>query len=74
SDEAEALYQLNAHNNQLLIQYLGKRGLQSNPAGVEAVGADPMGLDIREGDNLRRVHAHQPCESVDDFLQMIEAG
>ncbi|MCG7914964.1 MAG: CREG family protein [Candidatus Thiodiazotropha weberae] len=74
SDEAEALYQLNAHNHQLLIQYLGKRGFPSNPAGVEAVGADPMGLDIRDGDNLRRVHAQQACESVDDFLQMIETG
>ncbi|MEW8625454.1 MAG: pyridoxamine 5'-phosphate oxidase family protein [Candidatus Thiodiazotropha sp.] len=74
SDEAEALYRLNAHNRQLLNHYLDKQGISRNSSAVEAVGADPQGVDIRDGDDLRRIHAQQSCNSVDELLQMIETG
>jgi hypothetical protein len=72
SDEAEALYQLNGHNHQLLVKYLQKQGLTNGLSAVEAVGADPQGLDIRAGDNLQRIHLQRACSSVNEFLQMIE--
>jgi putative heme iron utilization protein len=74
SDEAEALYQLNGHSHQLLIRYLASQGITLNNSKVEAVGADPQGLDIRYGDNLQRIHSTQTCDTLDDFLQMIETA
>lgn len=73
SDEAEVLYQLNAHKHQLLIRFLEKHRVSTTVHPPEAVGADPAGLDIREGQVLRRIHLDQPCEGATEFLEKIDA-
>ena len=72
SEESELLFQLNAHNHQLLNHYLQKQANLHLSSSVEAVGADPLGLDLREGENLRRIHLDQPYESSTELLKMVE--
>lgn len=73
SEESEALFQLNAHDHQLLNRYLQRQGIKPTSSPLEAIGADPLGLDFREGEHLRRIHMTQPCENIAEFIQRIEA-
>ncbi|MES9850850.1 MAG: pyridoxamine 5'-phosphate oxidase family protein [Candidatus Thiodiazotropha sp. L084R] len=74
SDETEVLYQLNGHNHQLLNRFLQQQGIDPSSSSTQAVGADPLGLDFREGQNLRRIHIAQACETVTEFMQRIDSG
>ena len=71
SDEAELLYQLNAHQNDLLKRYMDQQGIAPESSPLEAVGADPLGLDIRQGEHLHRLHFEQPQHNKTDFLKQV---
>jgi putative heme iron utilization protein len=70
ADEAELLYQINAHNHDLLKQLLEVSGIP-NQAGNEAVGCDPFGLDIRLASGLRRIQFETNVEDTSSFLKYI---
>ncbi len=72
ADEAEILYQLNAHDHRQLNQLLNKRGIPVKAAS-EAVGADPYGLDIRAGADLSRLQFDSGIDHKTAFLQHIAA-
>lgn len=72
ADEAELLYQLNAHNHDLLKHLLDSHGIPGNTA-IEAVGSDPYGLDIRLPSGLRRIHFNTSVEDKTAFLNHISA-
>ena len=73
SDEAELLYQLNAHQNDLLKRYMDQQQITAESSHLEAIGADPLGLDIRQGEHLRRLHFEQPRQNKTDFLKQVDA-
>jgi putative heme iron utilization protein len=73
ADESEILYQMNAHDHHLLQRYLEKQGAAQEFAKPEAVGADPQGVDIRDGQILKRLQLQTSCDSVTQFLQQIGA-
>ena len=71
--ELEILYQLNARDHDLLDRVLthhGKQPLQR----AHAVGADPRGLDIRQGDHLIRLHFKHPISDETVFVRDLEAS
>ncbi|MCU7842698.1 MAG: pyridoxamine 5'-phosphate oxidase family protein [Candidatus Thiodiazotropha sp. (ex Monitilora ramsayi)] len=73
ASELEILYQLNAQEQQLLKTYLNHRQIDSDDS-VQAVGADLVGLDIRQGDRLLRLHFDSPVRDERSFLSMIESS
>lgn len=68
ADELELLYRLNAHEHDLLKRFLAQRGVEFG-AVIQATGADPLGLDIRLGDTLLRLHFKIPRLEIKDFLE-----
>ncbi|MCU7941926.1 MAG: pyridoxamine 5'-phosphate oxidase family protein [Candidatus Thiodiazotropha sp. (ex Cardiolucina cf. quadrata)] len=72
ADEAELLYQLNAHNHDLLKQLLDSNGIPADTS-VEVVGLDPYGLDIRLATGLRRLQFKTSCEDKSAFLNHVFA-
>ncbi len=71
--ELEILYQLNAHNHHLLNRVL--RHYETEARGeVRAVGADPRGLDVRQGETFSRLHFKQPIDDENDFTVRLEAS
>jgi hypothetical protein len=70
--EMEILYQLNAREHALLDRLLERRGVQV-PKEVQAVGADPQGLDIRLDETLTRLHLLTPITDETDFVAQMES-
>ncbi|MET0072290.1 MAG: pyridoxamine 5'-phosphate oxidase family protein [Candidatus Thiodiazotropha sp.] len=70
ADEAEILYQLNAHERDLLNHLLNGMGMPGNSP-AEAVGADPKGLDIRVGGDLKRLQLNHSQDDKRAFLARI---
>ncbi|MES9990507.1 MAG: pyridoxamine 5'-phosphate oxidase family protein [Candidatus Thiodiazotropha sp.] len=70
ADEAEILYQLNGHAHDLL-NHLLKDQEQTSKAPAEAVGADPNGLDIRIGADLKRLQFNDSFDDKGAFIQHI---
>jgi putative heme iron utilization protein len=70
--ELEILYQLNAHDHELLKRFLVHLGLEI-PDHVQAVGADPQGLDARLGAQLTRLHFSNPITDENSFVTQLEA-
>ncbi len=69
--ELEILYQLNAHDHDLLDRVLVHYGAE--PRGqVQAVGADPRGLDVRQGETLSRLQFEQPITDENEFVTRLE--
>ncbi len=73
ADEAELLFQLNAHDHSLLYRYLQHRKLPTDGSDVEAVGIDPLGMDIRLGKQLQRLPFAQRSPVADELLSQIKA-
>jgi putative heme iron utilization protein len=71
--ELEILYQLNAHDHELLKHLLAQRDMQI-PDQVQAVGADPQGLDVRLGEHLTRLHFSSPITDENSFVAQLEAS
>ncbi|MEW8508761.1 MAG: pyridoxamine 5'-phosphate oxidase family protein [Candidatus Thiodiazotropha sp.] len=70
ADEAEILFQLNGHERELLNHLLNV--LEEPGKGpAEAVGADPYGVDIRIGNDLRRFQFNNCFEEKNAFLQRL---
>ncbi|MCU7937143.1 MAG: pyridoxamine 5'-phosphate oxidase family protein [Candidatus Thiodiazotropha sp. (ex Dulcina madagascariensis)] len=72
-DEAEILYQLNAHDHDLLKRFAGRHGIV-DASSTDAIGVDPFGLDIRQGSNLHRIHFNATCDSKSDLLQYLSSA
>jgi heme iron utilization protein len=72
-DEAELLFQLNAQDHNLLQRYLLHRKLPTNGAVIEAVGIDPLGMDIRLGQKLQRLPFTQHSPIANELLNQIKA-
>jgi putative heme iron utilization protein len=70
ADEAELLYQLNSHDHDLLKHLLEHNDITAQP-GVEAVGCDPCGLDLRLASGLRRLQFESRFEDKALFLSHI---
>ncbi|MET0049886.1 MAG: pyridoxamine 5'-phosphate oxidase family protein [Candidatus Thiodiazotropha sp.] len=71
AEEAELLFQLNAKGQNLLRRYLHQREIPANAVLIEAVGIDPLGLDIRMEHKLQRLTFPQGLSSSADFLSQI---
>jgi putative heme iron utilization protein len=71
--ELEILYQLNAHDHELLERLLVHRDIQT-PDQLQAVGADPQGLDIRLDEHLTRLHFSNPITDEGSFVSQLEAS
>lgn len=69
TSELEILYQLNAHDHHLLRGYLEHNQIPLS-ASIQAVGADPSGLDLRHGDRLMRVHFENPVVDEASYLNL----
>jgi putative heme iron utilization protein len=69
--ELEFLYQVNAHDHELLKRLLAHRDLQI-PDRIQAVGADPQGLDVRLGEHLIRLHFSRPITDESRFVALLE--
>jgi hypothetical protein len=72
ADEAELLYQLNSHNHDLLRHLLEDNDIATQ-SGIEAVGCDPCGLDLRLASGLRRLQFESRLESKSSFLSHISS-
>jgi heme iron utilization protein len=71
--ELEILYQLNAREHELLARFLAASG--SNDRGTaHAVGADPHGLDIRQGEILTRYTLPTPVSDETRFVAALESA
>ncbi|MCU7906976.1 MAG: pyridoxamine 5'-phosphate oxidase family protein [Candidatus Thiodiazotropha sp. (ex Epidulcina cf. delphinae)] len=66
-DEAEVLYQLNAHDHDLLNRFADSYGIAERSS-IDAIGVDPFGLDIRQGSNLHRINFNIPFNRKCDLL------
>jgi putative heme iron utilization protein len=73
ADEAEILYQLNAHDHELLGRLLESHGLATRTA-IEAVGCDPSGLDIRIASELQRLQFKSSFSDKSALLEHIVAS
>jgi heme iron utilization protein len=73
ASEQEILYQLNAHDHKLLKGYLEKAQIPLTTS-VKAIGADPSGMDIRQGDRLMRLHFNALFEDESSFLAHVESA
>jgi hypothetical protein len=62
---------LNAQDHRLLKSYLDQQDIAPISSTPEAVGADPLGLDIREQQQIQRIHFVQPKESASALLQQV---
>lgn len=71
ASEVEMLYQINAHGHQVLKDYLAERQLKFTDY-TNAVGADSMGLDIRQGETLMRLHFETPIQDEHTFLSIMK--
>jgi putative heme iron utilization protein len=71
SQETEILFQLNAQDHRLLKHYLDQQGITPISSTPEAVGIDPLGLDIREAQQIQRIHFAQAKENASTILQQI---
>ncbi|MEL0584489.1 MAG: pyridoxamine 5'-phosphate oxidase family protein [Candidatus Thiodiazotropha sp. (ex. Lucinoma kazani)] len=72
ADEAELLYQLNAHDHGLLKGLADPLKITVTSS-IEAVGVDPYGLDVRLGQNLQRLHFKQRFNHTTELLQHIDS-
>lgn len=74
--ELEILYQLNARDQDLLGRFLAYLKIDAE-AKILALGADPLGLDIRLGETLVRIHLPSPIVDeqrfIDELKSIIEA-
>jgi putative heme iron utilization protein len=70
ADEAELLFQLNAHNHDLLRRLLEGINI-STRSGIEAVGCDPYGLDVRLASGLRRLQFGAGFDDTSSYLEHI---
>ena len=73
ADELEFLYQLNAHEHDLLKRFLAQQDVEFM-ADTHAVGADQHGVDIRQGDSLMRLHFENTTTDTKRFLQMLRGN
>jgi heme iron utilization protein len=69
--EMEILYQLNAREHDLLNRFLSSRGISGQGA-AHAVGANPRGFDIRQGETLTRYNLPNPVNNEIDFIPELE--
>jgi hypothetical protein len=69
--ELEILYQINAHDHELLKRLLIHRDMRI-PEQIQAVGADPQGLDVRLGEHLTRLHFSRPITDESRFVALME--
>ncbi len=70
--ELEILYQLNARDHALIKRLLEQRGLDAQGQ-AQAVGADPQGLDVRQGERLLRLQLQVPIPVEADYLPRLQA-
>jgi putative heme iron utilization protein len=73
SSELEILYQLNAHDHHLLRGYLEHNKILLSSS-IQAVGADPSGFDVRQGDGLMRIHFDNPVTDESGFLNLFSTS
>jgi heme iron utilization protein len=69
--EMEILYQLNAREHDLLNRFLSSRGVSGQGA-AHAVGANPRGFDIRQGETLTRYNLPNPINNEINFIAELE--
>ena len=73
ASELELIYQLNAHEHDILRNYFTNRGLAiGNP--MHAVGADPRGIDLRMGERLVRHHFEHPVADEAEFMAHLRSA
>lgn len=72
-DEAELLFKLNSHDNDLLRHLIDSNGMSTATA-IEAVGSDPSGLDIRIASELKRLQFKTSFVDKSALLQHIDAA
>ena len=72
--EMEILYQLNARDHNLLGRFLVSRNHDLSDAKIHAVGADPQGLDLRQGESLIRCMFDTPLPEAGNFVEGLEAS
>jgi putative heme iron utilization protein len=74
-DETELLFRLNGNDHKMLHRYMSHCGISTDASVIEAVGADPHGLDIRYEQHLQRVPFPHPLSSnagLDDIVHFFD--
>ena len=74
AEELEILYQLNARDHNLLSRFLSSRHQKLSDTEIHAVGADPQGLDLRQGENLIRYPFDSPFPEANNIVEQLEAS
>jgi putative heme iron utilization protein len=69
--ELEILDQLHTQNHDLLKRFLAHQGQQVRDK-AHAVGVDPEGLDIRQGEHLARLKFTSPISDEARFIEQLE--
>lgn len=73
ASELEILYQLNAHEHGMLRDYLSTQGMKIADK-IHAVGADPWGIDIHQGESLLRHHFGSRMVDEEAFMSHLRGA